>query len=58
LDSPLTVTSINPSGFAGRVADPAVAVDALEKFKRFSKNNCQARVGRPVLSINGLVGSR
>jgi hypothetical protein len=54
----LTVTSINPTGFAGKVADPAVAVAALEKFNKLSKNSCQARVGRPVSSINGLVGSR
>jgi hypothetical protein len=44
---------MNPSGAAGKVADPAVAVAALEKFKRFKKNNCHALVGRCVWSIMG-----
>jgi hypothetical protein len=39
---------MNPAGFAGKVADPAVAVGALEKFNRLRKNSCHARVGRCV----------
>jgi hypothetical protein len=56
LDSPFTVTLINPAGFAGRVAEPAVAVVLLVKFRRFKKNNCHARVGRPDWSDKGDVG--
>jgi hypothetical protein len=50
------VTLIKPAGFAGRVADPAVAVVLLVKFRRFKKNNCHARVGRPDWSDKGDVG--
>jgi hypothetical protein len=42
---PLTVTFINPTGFAGNVALPAVAVVADEKLSKFRKNCCQALVG-------------
>jgi len=38
---------INPRGFAGKVAEPAVAVELLEKLSKFKKNNCHAGVGRP-----------
>lgn len=38
---------MNPRGLAGRVAEPAVAVELLEKFSKFKKNNCHAGVGRP-----------
>jgi hypothetical protein len=37
---------MNPSGAAGKVADPAVAVAALEKFKRFKKTTAM-----PVLVV-------
>jgi len=39
------VILIKPTGFAGKVALPAVAVGALEKFNKFKKNCCHARVG-------------
>jgi len=35
---------------AGKVADPAVAVVALEKLSKFRKNCCHARVGRLVFA--------
>jgi hypothetical protein len=47
---------INPRGFAGRVADPAVAVVLLVKLSKFKKNNCHARVGLPDWSDSGDVG--
>jgi len=50
------VILINPAGFAGRVADPAVAVVLLVKLSKFKKNNCHALVGRPDWSDNGDVG--
>jgi len=40
---------MNPTGFAGKVADPDVAVVELVKFNKFKKNCCHARVGRFVL---------
>jgi len=43
------VTLMNPTGFAGKVADPAVAVVALLKLSKLMKNCCQALVGRFVL---------
>ena len=49
---------MNPAGAAGRVAEPAVALEALVKFKRFKKNSCHARVGLWVWSIMGAVGIR
>jgi hypothetical protein len=36
---------IKPTGLAGNVAAPVVAVVAEEKFNRFRKNCCHARVG-------------
>jgi len=36
---------IKPTGFAGKVPDPAVAVALLLKFTKFRKNCCHARVG-------------
>ena len=36
---------MNPTGFAGKVADPAVAVVALVKFNKLMKNCCHVRVG-------------
>ena len=47
---------INPRGFAGRVAEPAEAVELLVKFKRFRKKSCHAGVGLPDWLANGLVG--
>ena len=49
---------MNPSGLAGKVAEPAVAVVALEKLSKLRKNSCHARVGRWVWSIIGAVGIR
>ena len=48
---------INPDGFAGRVADPAVADVLLEKLSRFKKNSCHAGVGLPSMLAIGLVGT-
>jgi hypothetical protein len=36
---------INPTGLAGNVALPVVAVVADEKFSKFKKNCCHALVG-------------
>ena len=47
---------MNPVGFADRVAEPAVAVELLEKFNRFKKNSCHAGVVRPVWLTTGEVG--
>ena len=47
---------MNPRGLAGRVAEPAVAVELLEKFSRFKKNNCHAGVGRPASLTSWEVG--
>ncbi len=43
---------INPAGFAGRVAEPAVAVELLEKLSKYKKNIFQAGVGRPASFIS------
>ena len=56
MDSPFTVTLINPAGFAGRVAEPAVAVELLEKLSKFKKNSCQAGVGLPASFTSWEVG--
>jgi hypothetical protein len=48
---------MNPTGLAGNVAEPAVAVVAEEKFNKFKKNCCHARVGLFVFpSKNSLCG--
>jgi hypothetical protein len=48
---------MNPTGLAGRDAEPVVAVVAEEKFNRFKKNCCHALVGRFVApSKNSLCG--
>jgi hypothetical protein len=39
------VIFIKPTGALGRLAVPAVAELALEKFSKFKKNCCQALVG-------------
>ena len=39
------VMLIKPTGLAGKVAEPAVAVAAELKLSRLRKNCCQARVG-------------
>jgi len=41
---------MNPTGFDGKVADPAEAVLADVKFNKFKKNCCQALVGRLVVA--------
>jgi hypothetical protein len=55
------VTFINPTGLAGKVADPAVAVEALLKFNRLMKNCCHALVGlwfaHPRIQIEDMVGT-
>jgi hypothetical protein len=54
---PFTVTFINPTGCAGKVAEPVVAVVAEEKFNKFRKNCCHARDGLFVpTSKNSLCG--
>jgi hypothetical protein len=54
---PFTVILINPTGLAGSVPDPVVAVVAEEKFNKFKKNCCHALVGRlVVLSKNSVCG--
>jgi hypothetical protein len=40
---------MNPTGFDGKVADPAEADDAELKFNKFKKNCCHALVGRLVV---------
>jgi hypothetical protein len=48
---------INPTGLAGRVAEPAVASVDDEKLIMFKKNCCHARVGRlEAPSKNSLCG--
>jgi hypothetical protein len=48
---------MNPTGLAGSVAAPVVAVVADEKFNKFRKNCCHALVGRFVpASKNSLCG--
>jgi hypothetical protein len=48
---------MNPTGLAGSVAAPVVAVVDEEKFNRFKKNCCHALVGRFVFpSKNSLCG--
>ena len=48
---------MKPTGWAGNVADPVVAVVLGVKFNKFKKNCCHARVGRFVtLSKNSLCG--
>ena len=47
---------MNPRGFAGRVAEPAVAVELLEKLSKFKKNSCHAGVGLPASLTNWEVG--
>ena len=50
---------INPTGLAGKVVEPVpvVAVVAEEKFNKFKKNCCHARVGLfVVLSKNSVCG--
>ena len=45
---------MNPTGAAGKVPDPAVAVVDDEKLSKFRKNCCQGVDGRFVLtSKNG-----
>jgi hypothetical protein len=46
---------IKPTGLAGNVAEPAVAVDALEKFSKFKKNCCHALVGLLVFASKNSV---
>jgi len=41
---------MNPTGLAGKVADPDEAVLAELKFNKFRKNCCHARVGRFVVA--------
>jgi hypothetical protein len=54
---PFTVILINPTGFAGNVAEPVVAVVAEEKFNKLIKNCCHALVGLFVtLSKNSVCG--
>ena len=51
------VMFINPTGLAGKVPEPAVAVVAELKLSRLRKNCCQARVGRLVCpSRNSVCG--
>jgi len=48
---------MNPTGLAGSVADPVVAVVDEVKFNKFRKNCCHALVGRfVVLSKKGDCG--
>lgn len=48
---------MKPTGWAGNVPDPVVAVVLGVKFNKFKKNCCHARVGRFVtLSKNSLCG--
>jgi len=48
---------MKPTGFAGKVAEPAVAVAAELKLSRLRKNCCHALVGRLVCpSKNSVCG--
>jgi len=51
------VIFIKPTGLAGKLPDPAVAVVAELKLRRLRKNCCQALVGRLVCpSRNSVCG--
>ena len=49
------VMFINPTGLAGKVPEPAVAVVAELKLSRLRKNCCQALVGLFVLASKNSV---
>ena len=49
------VMFINPTGLAGNVAEPAVALVAELKLSKLRKNCCHARVGRLVVASKNSV---